>query len=145
VLERTNDQIVLEAFWSGPGEPTVGQIRFLDGDRFLEHYYPGRGYAIWQVEGPAGKVKAWYCNICTPVHEENDILTFNDLLLDVLAYPDGGYEILDREEFEEARRRGLPLDYVQQAEAALAVVLALVNARAEPFTFSRAPHRIHQA
>jgi predicted RNA-binding protein associated with RNAse of E/G family len=144
VLERTGDKITLEAFWSGPGEPTVGRIRFVHGDRFLEHYYPGRGYAIWQIERPDGEVKAWYCNISTPVRQENDVLTFDDLLLDVLAYPDGGYVVLDRDEFEEARRHGLPAEYAQQAETALAAVLALVNASADPFRFSHAPRLLEQ-
>lgn len=142
VADRAPGHLVLEAPWEGPGEPDVGEIRFRRGDRFVEHYYPGKGYAIWQVEGPDGAVKGWYCNISTPVVERDGVLTFDDLLLDVLAYPDGRYIVLDRDEFDAARREGLPDPQAALAESALAEVMALIAACAPPFSFSGPPRRL---
>jgi predicted RNA-binding protein associated with RNAse of E/G family len=143
VLERTADHLVLGAMWEGPGEPQVGEVRFVQGDRFLEHYYVDRAYAVWQVERPDGAVKAWYCNIETPLQEEEPgVLAFRDLLLDVLVYPDGRYAILDRDEFEQARQQGLQSEDVRLAEEALAGVLAHLHAKDPPFTLSGDPRQI---
>jgi predicted RNA-binding protein associated with RNAse of E/G family len=142
VLERSAEHLLLLAVWRGPGEPVVGEMTFMFGDRFLEHYYPGRGYAIWQIEGATGNLKGWYCNISTPVVETDGVLSFEDLLLDVVAYPDGRYAVLDRDEFEDARRHDLSAERCRLAEAALRQVLGLIQAAAPPFAFTGAPRPI---
>jgi len=136
LLERTPDYLVLDAVWQGPGEPRVGAVQFNLGDRFLEYYYPERPYAIWQVERPDGGVKGWYCNIGSPLREDGDTLSFDDLLLDVLVYPDGRYEVLDEDEYATARTEGLPDLQIQQATTGLAAVLAQIEACTPPFAFS---------
>jgi hypothetical protein len=142
VVAREPGHLVLEAIWNGPGEPAVGEIRFRRGDRFVEHYFPGRGYAIWQVEQPDGTIKGWYCNFSTPVVERDGVLSFEDLLLDLLVYPDGRYTVLDRDEFIAARREGLPDAWAALAERALSDVLAMVHAAAPPFAFSGPPRPV---
>jgi Protein of unknown function (DUF402) len=142
LLERSPEFLLLLAIWRGPGEPVVGEITFVPGDRFLEHYYPGRGYAIWQVERADGGLKGWYCNISTPIVENDGVLSFEDLLLDVIVYPDGRHAILDRDEFEAARRQGLSDQRCRLAEDALSEVLAAIQAMAPPFAFSAAPRLI---
>jgi protein associated with RNAse G/E len=139
VLARTTDHLLIEAIWNGPGEPEVGEIRFVRGDRFVEHYYPGRGYAIWQIEQPDGSVKGWYCNISTQVKEHDDTLSFRDLLLDLLVYPDGRMVELDRDEFEKAQAAGLDPAEAQVAEAALAEVRELARLGTPPFRFAATP------
>ena len=136
VAQRRPDHLVIVAIWKGPGEPAVGELRFVPGDRFVEHYYPGRGYAIWQVEEPNGTVKGWYCNISTPLIETADTLSFDDLLLDILVYPDGRYVILDRDEFEAARAEGLSDERAALAEGTLVELLALIQAADPPFSFA---------
>ncbi|MGH2346155.1 MAG: DUF402 domain-containing protein [Chloroflexota bacterium] len=140
VAVRTADHLIIEAIWKGPGEPTVGEIHFIPGDRFLEYYYPGRGYAIWQIERPDGGLKGWYCNISTPVEEAAGTLSFRDLLLDLLVYPDGRMVVLDRDEFEAAQGEGLDRAEAAGAEAALAEVRAMARAGAPPFRFAAARH-----
>jgi predicted RNA-binding protein associated with RNAse of E/G family len=117
----------------------VGDIRFMRGDRFIEHYYPGRGYAIWQIEHPDGLVKGWYCNISTPVEEHDGTLSFRDLLLDLLVYPDGRMVELDRDEFEKAQAAGLDPAEAQVAEAALAEVREMARLGTPPFRFAAPP------
>jgi len=133
IMDRTADHLLIEAIWGGPGEPRVGEITFAMGDRFLEYYYPGKGYAIWRIETPDGHLKGWYCNIGTPMEEHDGTLDFRDLLLDVLVYPDGRMTVLDREEFETARHEGLEPADAAAAEAALAEVQAMARAGTFPF------------
>jgi hypothetical protein len=140
LLSREPGHLVLRAIWNGPGEPQVEDLRFVHGDQFIEHYYPGRGYAIWQIEGADGTLKGWYCNISTPVEEQSSVLSFDDLLLDVLVYPDGRWKVLDLDEFETARHEGLSPERALLAEQALDEVLALISQEASPFYFtSEAP------
>jgi protein associated with RNAse G/E len=136
IVTRTADHLIIEAIWQGPGEPEVGEIRFMRGDRFIEHYYPGRGYAIWRIEQPDGLVKGWYCNISTPVEEHDGTLSFRDLLLDLLIYPDGRMVELDRDEFEVAQAEGLDAAEARAAEAALAEVREMARIGAPPFRFA---------
>jgi predicted RNA-binding protein associated with RNAse of E/G family len=136
VATRTADHLIIEATWRGPGEPEVGEIRFVNGDRFVEHYYPGRGYAIWQIEQPDGSLKGWYCNVSTPVEEHDDTLSFRDLLLDLLVYPDGRMVELDRDEFEAAQGEGLDPGEAAAAEAALAELREMAHSGASPFRFA---------
>jgi len=141
IVQRTPDHIVIDAVWNGPGSPTVGAIAFEPGDRFIEHYYPGKSYAIWQIEEPTGAIKGWYCNISTPVEETAEGLAFNDLLLDVLVYPDGRFVILDRDEFAAACKEGLAGEQVMLAEMALGELLALIQDGAAPFAFASSATR----
>lgn len=136
VVTHDDEVMLLVAEWRGPGEPRVGEIHFEAGDRFLEYYYPGRAYAIWQVTSAAGVLKGWYCNIETPLTLHGAYLDFQDLLLDVLVYPDGRYTVLDREEFDQARASGLPAALVALAESALAEVRVLIDTAAAPFSFA---------
>ena len=42
----------------------------------------------------------WYCDIIETVHEEGSLkYVFNDLLIDVLVYPDGFVKVVDMDEF----------------------------------------------
>ncbi len=139
MTRRTAEHLIIEAIWNGPGEPKVGELRFVQGDRFVEHYYPGRGYAIWQIEQPNGLVKGWYCNISTPVEEHEHTLTFRDLLLDLLVYPDGRMVELDRDEFDAAQGAGLDPAEAAAAEAALAEVREMARMAVSPFRFAAMP------
>lgn len=130
------DVLLLHATWDGPGEPHVGELRFVPGDRFLEYYYLRRPYALWEVRTAAGALKGWYCNINTLPVIEADTLRFDDLLLDVIVYPDGRYQMLDRDEFQAAVAAGLPEDRAALAESALSEVLGMLHAGAAPFTFA---------
>ncbi|HVC80452.1 MAG TPA: DUF402 domain-containing protein [Chloroflexota bacterium] len=139
IVDRTADHLLIEAIWNGPGEPLVGEITFAMGDRFLEYYYPGKSYAIWRIEAPDGHLKGWYGNISTPVAEHDGTLSFRDLLLDLLVYPDGRMTVLDREEIETARHEGLDPADATAAEMALAEVQAMARAGVFPFRSTGAP------
>jgi uncharacterized protein len=144
VIQRTDDLLLLQAIWQGPGEPRVGSIRFEAGDRFLEYYYPGRPYAIWQIARPDGTLKGWYCNVSTPPVERDGVLRFDDLLLDVLVYPDGSYTVLDEDDFAAARAEGLPEDRVALTHAGLAALVGMIERGETPFPFASGTARAIQ-
>ena len=128
--------LVLDATWQGPGEPAVGEIRFERGDRFTEYYYLDRPYAIWAIADAGGAMKGWYCNVSTLPVREDGVLRFDDLILDVLAYPDGRFTILDRDEFATARAAGLPCAEALLAEQGVSAIVTLLHRGAPPFPFA---------
>jgi protein associated with RNAse G/E len=142
VLSQDASCLVILAPWTGPGEPVVGDLQFVRGDRFVEYYYAGMGLAIWQVERSNGEIKGWYCNISRPIQMDGNTISFDDLLLDVVVHADGRYAVLDRDELEQARRDGLPESDANAAEATLQTVLDLIVRQQPPFTFSGPPRAI---
>lgn len=46
----------------------------------------------------------YYCNIATPYIIENDTIKYIDYDLDLRVFPDGGYRILDRNEYKYHKR-----------------------------------------
>ncbi len=99
ILERGIDQIVLEAYFDKEDTP-VGKIVLLRGDRFIDTYYTDRWYNIFEIhEGASDQIKGWYCNIGYPAEIQEAQISYRDLALDLLVYPDGGQLVLDEDEF----------------------------------------------
>lgn len=102
------------------------------------HYWPGRWYNVIRLDNPrGGGLYGFYCNVATPAEFDGDYLHYADLQLDVRAYPEDGrlrYEILDEDEFEEARRRlRYPEFLVGEARDAVAEIIRLMEERSFPF------------
>lgn len=102
LLSREGATLVLEARFQS--EDTVYHgISFNKGDRFLETYYTDRWYNIYEIhDRDDDHLKGWYCNVCHPAIFEEDQVSFRDLALDLLVYPDGRQLVLDEDEFAAA-------------------------------------------
>jgi protein associated with RNAse G/E len=75
---------------------------FKNGDQFLELYLFDKWFNIYEIhDRDDRKLKCWYCNITRPVHLLDDTLSYDDLALDLLVYPDGKQRLLDEDEFGE--------------------------------------------
>ena len=99
IIKRGLNLIILEAFFNREDTP-VGDIILRRGDRFIETYYADRWYNIFEIhEGSSDKVKGWYCNIGYPAEIQDTQISYRDLALDLLVYPDGEQLILDEDEF----------------------------------------------
>jgi hypothetical protein len=86
------------------------------------------------VDGGAGVVHHYYCNLGAPGEWQDDVYRFVDLDLDVLIYPDGRQLLLDEDEFAaHTLRFGYPADVVAATQQAVQDVLALARAGAAPF------------
>ena len=55
-----------------------------------------------------GTLVYWYCDIIETIYNnKTNSFTFNDLLIDILIYPDGHVEVVDMDEFADAMESGI--------------------------------------
>jgi uncharacterized protein len=100
VLERSTRHILLEASFNRPDTPFHG-ILLRQGDRFIETFFSDRWYNIFEMrDKDDDRLKGWYCNIGCPADIQEKVVSYVDLALDLLVYPDGRQLVLDEDEFE---------------------------------------------
>jgi len=100
VLQRSSHFVRLEASFNRPDMPFFG-IMLCQGDRFVETYYADRWYNIFEIhDHKDDTLKGWYCNIAYPAVLKDDEVSYIDLALDLLVYPDGKKLVLDEDEFQ---------------------------------------------
>jgi protein associated with RNAse G/E len=131
VLEQTDEYVLLAGLFNALRRD-LGYVVLERGDLFLEWYYFGRWYNIFQVYGHDGQLKGWYCNVGMPPALQDDELGYIDLALDVFVYPDGRYLVLDEDEFAELKRGTLRPEDATSAEQGLAELLDLIAAQGLP-------------
>ena len=79
-----------------------------DISRGVSAYFIDKGIKVSKVFDNAGQMVYWYCDIIeTHYYEKENTYTFNDLLIDVVVYPDGQVEVLDMDEFADAMEQGI--------------------------------------
>lgn len=116
ILSRDVSSILIEAFFNRDDLPFHG-ITLRKNDRFVERYYADRWYNIFEIhDREDDRLKAWYCNVTTPAELDGGKITYVDLALDLLVYPDGKYLILDEDEFQ-----GLDVDQTVRDNACQAL------------------------
>ena len=94
----------------------------------FEHFWRDRWYNIFRFHEPDGALRNYYCNVAMPFTLEGETLEFVDLDIDVVAWPDGRVEVLDRDDFEvNSVKFGYPEDVIAAAEQSLAELLTLVE------------------
>ena len=79
-----------------------------DISRGVSAYFIDKGIKVSKVFDNSGQMVYWYCDIIeTHYDEKENTYTFNDLLIDVVVYPDGQVEVLDMDEFADAMEQGI--------------------------------------
>jgi uncharacterized protein len=131
LLEQTPEHVLLAGFFTRL-QRDLGYVVLERGDLFLEWYYFGRWYNIFQIYSTAGQLKGWYCNIGMPPELVDGELHYVDLALDVFVFPDGRHLVLDEDEFDVLKAEGLPPAEAAGAEQGLAELLSLVTTAALP-------------
>ena len=117
VLEQAGERVVLEAYFDREDTPLHGML-LRRGDRFVETYYTDRWYNVFEIYAVEdGSLRGWYCNIGCPVEVDGDTVSYIDLALDLLVFPDGRQIVLDEDEFENLE---ISPQVEAQAQAALA-------------------------
>ena len=117
VLKREEHHIVLEAYFDREDSLFHGMI-LAKGDRFIETYYTNRWYNIFEIHARDNDyLRGWYCNIGKPAVIDGSTLSYIDLALDLLVFPDGHQIVLDEDEFASL---DLPLSARHKAQEALA-------------------------
>ncbi len=98
-MDRTKNGLLLEAFFNRHNLP-FHEIVLEKGDRFLEAYYFDRWYNIFEIHNHLDdSLKGWYCNITEPAEILDGAVSYMDLAIDLLVYPDGRQLVLDMDEF----------------------------------------------
>ena len=100
ILSRDKNSLLVEAFFNIDDKPFHG-ITIRRNDRSIERFYSDRWYNIFEIhDRDDDRLKAWYCNVTKPAVFSQEKITYVDLALDILVYPDNAYLILDKDEFE---------------------------------------------
>jgi protein associated with RNAse G/E len=101
LLENKESRIVLEARFDRE-DTTLHGMLLAKGDRFIETYYTNRWYNTFEIHAREDdQLRGWYCNIGKPAEFDGQVLSYIDLALDLLVFPDGRQVILDEDEFAE--------------------------------------------
>lgn len=99
VVACSADQVILEAYFDRDDLNLHGLV-LGKGDRFLETWYTNRWYNIFEIHSREDdSLRGWYCNIGRPAEIEQEMISYIDLCLDLLIFPDGRQVILDEAEF----------------------------------------------
>ncbi len=100
VIEQTASAFLLEAHFNR-SDLMFNGIFLREGDRFLELYPIGKWFNIYEIHDKDNdEIKGWYCNITRPVCIDVEKISYDDLALDLLVYPDRKMLVLDGDEFE---------------------------------------------
>lgn len=127
VLRRMPGAVLIEAYFNRPDTPFHGII-LGQGDRFIEAYYSDRWYNLFEIhDRHSDSLKGWYCNVTKPAEINDLTISYVDLALDLLIYPDGRQLVLDEDEFV---RLAISPQVQRQAQDALQ---ALQNLFTPPF------------
>lgn len=98
-LERGEHFIKVEARFNLDDFPFHGLMLKRD-DRSVEMFFDDRWYNIFEIHDRSDdQLKCWYCNIGYPAEILADTISYRDLALDLLVYPDGRQLILDQDDF----------------------------------------------
>lgn len=74
----------------------------------ISAYFIDKGWKVSKFLDCEGNVKYWYCDIIDCIiDEETNTFTYEDLLFDVVVYPNGNVKVLDCDEAAEACEKGL--------------------------------------
>ena len=86
-------------------EWTLGPGRFRSSA--LKIARRGDWHSILHFRRDGAKAASWYVNVERPLRRSRIGFDYLDLELDLLAWPDGSWELLDEDEFEESQRLGV--------------------------------------
>ncbi len=133
ILEFSDSLLVLRGeFDRDVRHDDLGLIR--KGTVSIEYFPIGKWFSVFQFHEADSRFRNFYCNINMPPKFAGGALDYVDLDIDVVIWPDGRQEILDRDEFEKnAALLAYPEDVIKNAEAALADLLRSIEKGEFPF------------
>ena len=112
----------------------------IDGETVLDNGFTAVWFVFANLWHDIGKIynlenvfTGYYCDIITPMHRAESHFEITDLFLDLWVTPDGGYQIQDNDEFEEAiANEWIPPDLAGKARNALQNLISEVESGAFP-------------
>ncbi|MGI8813456.1 MAG: DUF402 domain-containing protein [Pyrinomonadaceae bacterium] len=127
LLEQTCTLVTFVGeFFEDVSHAELGLIR--QGTLSYEYYWLGRWYNVFRFCEPDGSLRNYYCNVNMPPIYDGNMLEYVDLDLDLLVWPDGSYQVLDRDEFEaNSLRFEYPFEVRANAESALVELIQMAE------------------
>lgn len=99
IVGADEHSITINALFNRDDTPFHG-IMLCRNDLFVETYFDNRWYNIFEIhDRQTNTLKGWYCNITRPAVFAESQISYIDLALDLLVYPDFKQLILDEDEF----------------------------------------------
>lgn len=90
-------------------------------------------FDVAAIYDPDTNFNGYYCDICTPIKRIPDGFTTTDLILDLWIFPNGQYRILDKQEYDQAVKKGWISKALQKnVETELHRLIELVEAKKFP-------------
>ena len=112
--------------------PELGLIS--QGTVSHEYYWLDRWYNVFRFHEPDGRFRNYYCNVNMPPKLEDGVLDYVDLEIDIVVWPGGRRDVLDRADFEtSAKRFDFTDDLKTRVERALNEMLDMIGRREFPF------------
>ena len=112
VIEQSASAFLIEAHFNR-SDLMFNGIFLREGDRFLELYPLEKWFNIFELHDKDNdEIKGWYCNITRPARYDAEKISYDDLALDLLVYPDRKMLVLDEDEF-----RSLSLNQIETLNA----------------------------
>ena len=116
IVKQNKSRITIKAFFNRSNMEFHG-ILLREGDLFIETFYTTHWYNVFAIyDCIDNSFKGLYCNISYPAVIDDGVVSYIDLALDLLVYPDGRQLTLDWDEFE---KLALEPEIRQQAKLAL--------------------------
>ncbi|UCF20706.1 MAG: DUF402 domain-containing protein [Gemmatimonadota bacterium] len=111
----------------------AGLTIFEPGAPIVWYVFPNAWHDVGRFHLRDGSLSGFYVNLITPVEIDGDIWRMYDLCLDLWIDPDGRYQVLDQDEFDEAvDRLWIDRATARRAREELDRVIAQVRAGAWP-------------
>ena len=86
------------------GSIVAGGLVFAVGDYLHEYFSPTAWFDSFTLFGPDGRLKGWYANVAWPATFEPgpdcETVVWQDLYVDLIAFPDSSFVILDEDELD---------------------------------------------
>ncbi len=131
LLARSPDGRHAAVLWISPAPMHVHGVDLPAGTVSVGHFWTDRHYNVYHWLDPAGKTLGYYFNICDRTLIGPDVIEWRDLVVDVLALPDGRLDLLDEHELPAELPPGVAADITDGTRAILdrpATVLAEIEA-----------------
>jgi predicted RNA-binding protein associated with RNAse of E/G family len=133
LLRASMAGVLVEAPFNRPDLSFHGLV-FKRNDRFVELYLIGHWFNIFEIhDRDSDFIKGWYCNVIRPPHIQPGQISYDDLALDLLVYPDGRQLVLDEDEFE---KLNLPFQDQEKARNGLHELKGILKNPAQ-FSFEK--------
>lgn len=105
LLHYEKNHVVLKYFSEAPGQ--IADIKIPPGSTTIAWYWANREYVLWQLFDQDKTLIGTLFHICTDIKITKTGVSYLDLILDIWISPDNTARVLDQDELEDIKSKGL--------------------------------------